>query len=219
MPVRPSPRRKKRSPALNPARILDAALAVIQEDGVAGFSTRKLGERLGCEAMSIYHHFPSKGHLLDGLVDRAIGSIEWPPKELPPLERVRRSAEAYRAMANRHAALYPFLAVHRLNTETGVRFIEEILSQVHAVVRDDEKAARHFRSIGYFLTGAGLDETSGYAKGPSAQEPVSNEFIARECPHLARAARYFQRGEWNRTFELGLDALMDALARDAPKRR
>jgi AcrR family transcriptional regulator len=59
--------------------VVAAALALVDADGLAGLSTRKLGERLGVEAMSIYHWFPSKQHLLDALVDHAIASI--------PLER------------------------------------------------------------------------------------------------------------------------------------
>jgi AcrR family transcriptional regulator len=192
-----------------------AASQLICKEGVAGLSTRKLGERLGVEAMSIYHHFPSKGHLLDALVDEAIASIEWPPADLPPLEQVRGLAHAFRAMAHRHAALFPYLAVHRLNTQTGVRFIERVLAQVRAVADDDARAARHFRGIGYFLIGAGLDETAGYAKGPSAMEPVEAAFISRECPHLAAAAPYFQRSHWDSTFHQGLEALLEALRDDA----
>jgi len=68
--------------------------------------------------------------------------------------------------------------------------------------------------IGYYLMGTGLDETSGYAKGPSAAEPVSDELIERECPLLARTARFFARAEWDRTFEVGLEALLTAIDKE-----
>jgi len=44
---------------------------------------------------------------------------------------------------------------------------------------------------------------------------VDNAFIARECPRLAASARWFRRAEWDRTFELGIEALLAAVARDA----
>ena len=69
-PVPPSPR-----PPLTRERILAAALAVIDRDGLAGFSIRGLGASLGCEPMSVYHYFPSKAHLLDALVDEALASV------------------------------------------------------------------------------------------------------------------------------------------------
>lgn len=209
--------RKPRSaaPSLSRERILAEAQALTAADGLAALSTRRLAQRLGVEAMSIYHHFPSKHHLLDAMVDEAVASLELPPPESPPLERLRRVSHAYRAMARRHAALYPLVAVHRLNTPTGVRFIESILTLVQAVVPDRERAARHFRTLGYYLMGAALDETAGYARGPSAAEPVDDEFIARECPRLAASARWFQPAQWDATFELGLEALLTAIERDS----
>lgn len=117
-------------------------------------------------------------------------------------------------LQHRFPALFPLVALHRLNTETGVRFIEGILRLVQGVIPDAGLAARHFRTIGYFLAGAAPDETSGYARGPSAAVPVSDEFILRECPHLVAASRYFKRDQWDRTFAMGVDAMPQALQRD-----
>ena len=214
-PRRPGPR--KRAP-LSRERIVRAAFDLAEREGLEALSMRKLGRELHCEAMSLYHFFPSKQHLVDALVDVAVDSVEMPPAGLPPVERLRRVCRAYRAMAHRYPRLYPVIAVHRLNTPTGVRFIERLLGLVRDATGDDDSAARYFRAIGYFLMGTGLDETSGYAKGPSAAEPASDEFIARECPLLARSARYFARAEWDRTFELGLEAMLSAVERAAKAR-
>ncbi|MBI5716802.1 MAG: TetR/AcrR family transcriptional regulator [Burkholderiales bacterium] len=203
-------------PGLSRERIVEAALALVADEGMAGLSYRKLGERLHCEAMSLYHHIPSKQHLLDAMVDQAVDSVAEAPAGLSPIERLRHLAHAYREMAHRNATLFPLIALHRLNTPAGVRFIERVLRAVHDVVRDEEKAARHFRAFGYYLMGAGLDETSGYAKGPTAAEPVDDAYIAAHCPHLVAAARFFGRDQWDATFELGVEALLAAMARDAP---
>jgi AcrR family transcriptional regulator len=220
----PNPRRPRARDAepLSRERILQAALELTEAEGLAALSTRKLGLALGCEAMSIYHHFPSKHHLLDAMVDAVIGSIAWPEPGLEPIEQLRAIMVAYRVMALRHPAMYPLVATHRLNTPTGVAFIERVLAAVQAVVPDPERAARHFRTLGYFLMGAGLDETSGYARGPSAAEPVSDAYIGEHCPRLAAAARYFRRDQWDATFAVGVDAMLDAVRRDAamlPQRR
>ena len=209
-------RRGAAAEPLSNERILDAALEVIGETGLAGFSMRRLGERVGREAMTLYHHFPSKQHLLDALVDRAIGSVEVPEPGPDGPARLRRVLASYRAMARRWPALFPLVAVHRLNTPAGVRYIESILRLIRSVDPDPEHAARTFRLMGYYLVGACLDETAGYARGPSAAEPVSDALIANECPLLAQSAPYFQQRHWNRTFELGVDLLMDALGRRVP---
>jgi len=204
-PVRARGRRRSKAP-LTKARIVAAALALIARDGLGRFSARRLGEALGVEAMSVYHHFPSKQHLLDALVDHAIADVEFLP-DGPPIERLRAVLYAYRAMAHRYPQLYPLVALHRLNTPTGVRFIERVLALVHEIVKDPEQCARQFRAVGYFLMGAALDETSGYARGPSAALPVDDAYIAAHCPHLAAAARYFRPAEWDATFAVGVEAL------------
>ena len=203
--------RKRAATGLSRERIVAAALRLIERDGLEAFSMRKLGEALGVEAMSLYHFFPSKQHLVDALVDDAIASIEFPPPRLEPIERMRRVMRAYRDMAHRYGRLYPVIAVHRLNTPTGVGFIEKVLGIAREIAGDDESAARSFRTLGYYLMGAALDETMGYSKGPSAAQPVDGAFIAEHCPQLARAAKYFQREHWDRTFEQGLDDMLAAL--------
>lgn len=216
-PAAPAASRRPVDEPLSRERIVAAALQEIEASSLAGFSTRKLGERLGVQAMSIYHHFPSKQHLLDALVDQAIAAVEVPQPTGEPAEdekRLRRCMHSYRTMAHRMPALFPLVAVHRLNTPTGVRFIESVLRLIRSMIDDDELAARHFRVMGYFLAGAELDETSGYARGPSAAEPVGNEFIARECPNLIAAAPFFDQRHWDATFELGLDAIFDKLRSD-----
>jgi AcrR family transcriptional regulator len=209
---------RKRAPPREPLsreRIVQAALEQVQEEGLAQLSTRRLGQRLGCEAMSIYHHFPSKAHLLDAMVDHAIASVELPRAGRDPVERLRALCRNYRTMAHRLPALFPLVAVHRLNTPTGVRFIDAVIALIQDIEPDPAAAARQFRAVGYYLIGACLDETSGYAMGPSAAEPVSDAYIAEHCPALTSAAPYFQRQHWDATFELGIDAMVTSFTREA----
>jgi AcrR family transcriptional regulator len=192
-------------------RIVAASLALIDRDGLGAFSVRGLGAALGCEPMSVYHYFPSKAHLLDALVDAALSRVLTVPPDEDPIERLRAMARSYRALAHRHPRLFPLIAVHRLNTLAGVRVIEEVLRLVHAAIPDDRLATQYFRVFSYYLVGAALDETAGYAKGPSAAEPASEAYIAENCPHLAAAARFHQPQWWESTFELGLASLLDSM--------
>lgn len=188
--------------------MLSAAHALIERDGLAAFSMRGLGARLGCEPMSVYHYFPSKAHLLDALVDRALAGVTVPPPGADPEDRLRQMCREYRAMARRQPKLYQLIALHRLNTPMGVRFIESVLTLIHALSPDPRFVAQSFRALGYYLTGAALDETAGYASGPSAVDAVSDDYIAQECPRLSAAAAYFKPEWWDSTFELGLETLL-----------
>ncbi len=103
--------------------------------------------------------------------------------------------------------------MHRLNTFAGVAFIDGIIGILREAGFSDRDAATHFRTIGYYLTGAALDETAGYAKGPSAAEPVSDETIAASFKNLAAAAPFFQPEHFQATFEAGLEMLLAEIER------
>jgi AcrR family transcriptional regulator len=200
--------------ALSRERIAAAAMALVDREGLAALSTRRLGRELGCEAMSIYHHFPGKAHLMDALIDLMLKEAHVPTAdEWDWLERLRRAAHGFRAMALMHPKFFPFFAVHRLNTPSGVAYLNGIIGILREAGFPDWDASAHFRQIGYYLTGAALDEVAGYAKGPSAAEPVPNETIAAEFRHLAAAAPYFQPQYFQVTFETGLEILLDGIAR------
>lgn len=44
-------------------------------DGLESMSNRWLAVELKCEAMLVYHHVPSKGHLLDSVADLLMGKL------------------------------------------------------------------------------------------------------------------------------------------------
>ena len=212
--------RAGRSLPLSRERIAATAMALVDREGLDALSTRRLGEELGCEAMSIYHHFPNKAHLMDALVDLLL--VEARVALLPEwdwLERLRRCAHGFRAMALKHPKFFPYFAVHRLNTPAGIAFIDGIIGILRHAGFSDRDAATHFRTLGYYLVGAALDETAGYAKGPSAAEPVSNETIATSFKSLAAAAPYFQPTHFLPTFETGLEMLLAGIARGHPANR
>jgi hypothetical protein len=83
-------------------------------------------------------------------------------------------------------------------------------------------AAVYFRELGYCLTGAALDaaldETAGYASGPSSAEPVPSETIAAQFKHLAAAAPYFQPAHFRATFETGFEILLAGIERSGLRR-
>lgn len=196
---------------LNRDSIESAALALIEAHGLEGFSTRKLGQKLGCEAMSIYYHFPSKAHLLDALVDRLLNEVPLPPPEYSPSQRIRHLAQAWRVMSRRYPRFYLWMALHRWNSESGVRFLAEVLGAFHAAGLESERVARGFRVLGYYLLGATLEETSGYAQGPSSLAPLREEEVQRRYPLVAEAAPYFSPEQFDDTFELGLALLIQGL--------
>jgi AcrR family transcriptional regulator len=206
-------KKKRARGRLSREMIEDAAFEVIESEGLAGFSTRKLAAALGCEAMSIYHHFPSVAHLHEALVDRLIGSLEMPDADLPWRQRMRIAMQDFRRIGREHPAFAPFFVTYRMNSPTCLTWLNGLLGLFEAGGFGPELSARLFRTAGYYMMGAILDETAGYAKCPSAVTTVSDEQLARDFPKVAAAGHYFGTAEFDKTFDLGLDMLLDEMER------
>jgi AcrR family transcriptional regulator len=208
---RPRAERRATRSVLTRERIEIEALALIDDHGIEAFSTRKLGERLGCEAMSIYHHFPSKAHILDALVDRVLGGMPIPDKTLSPATRLRHFADGWRRISLQHPRFYLWLSLHQWNSATGVRFMSEMLACFTDAGLSPEMSVRGFRILGYYVQGATLDESSGYAEGHSSLSPMPQDALEREYPQVANARQYSAPEHFDRTFDLGWEALVRAL--------
>ena len=78
-------------PKLDLDRIIEAAIGVADEEGLAPLSMRKVAERLGVGTMSLYTYVPGKAELLDLMVDASVGpstTVDGPWRER--LERIAR---------------------------------------------------------------------------------------------------------------------------------
>jgi AcrR family transcriptional regulator len=63
--------------------IVDAALEVLAEAGPEGLSMRRVAERLGTGAASLYWHVASKDELIELMIDRVISEIRLPEEPDP----------------------------------------------------------------------------------------------------------------------------------------
>lgn len=70
----PGPRRGPR-PGLDVDRIVAAAIALADADGLAALSMRRVAAELGVAAMTLYTHVPGKGELVDLMVDSVTGEL------------------------------------------------------------------------------------------------------------------------------------------------
>src|SRR5690606_38257905 len=60
-------------------RILHAALELVDREGVAALSMRRLAAALDVDPMAIYHHLDGKEAVIAGLVELAFGELRIPP--------------------------------------------------------------------------------------------------------------------------------------------
>src|SRR6184192_754654 len=83
-------------------RILHAALELADKGGIESLTMRKLGQKLGFEAMSLYNHVANKDDVIDGILDLVLAEGELPAPYGDWDTAVRESAISVHAALQRH---------------------------------------------------------------------------------------------------------------------
>src|SRR3984957_19734573 len=83
--------------------VLQAAVELADQDGLEGFSMRRLAQELGVVPMALYKHVANKDELLDGMVDIVFGEIETPAIAGDWRSAMRRRAISAREALKRHS--------------------------------------------------------------------------------------------------------------------
>ena len=99
-------------------RILSAAIAIADAEGIDALTMRRLGSAVGVEAMSLYHHVPGKDALLDGITDAALRDVALPPPSPEWRANIRTIARSTHAALLRH----PWAARQMLSRTIPARF-------------------------------------------------------------------------------------------------
>ncbi|MFO0616602.1 MAG: TetR family transcriptional regulator [Polyangiaceae bacterium] len=199
--------RTERRP-LSRERIAEEALAAIDEVGVDGLTMRGLGARLDVEAMALYHHFPSKGDLLDAVAEHLMGELRM-PRSGAPMDRIREGLRRYRGLAVKHPRAFALVTTRRLSTPRSLAVLEQILAPFADAGFDAKMSARLFRLGGYFAGGAGHAEIASRAAQPDPT-PIRLELAEPppELPNVARVAPHLRLSKLDDLFEFGLDQIM-----------
>jgi len=108
-------------------RILEAALALLDRDGLEALSMRKLGEALGVEAMSLYNHVPNKAALLDGIHERILTSVPASPATKDWRRFARHQARALHATLCAHPNAIALFATRPAATTASFARLEHYL--------------------------------------------------------------------------------------------
>lgn len=218
--------RKNPRGTLTADRIIGECLALLDQEGAAGLTFRRIGAKLDADPTAVYRHFRNKDELILALMDHMITQglegfaphDDWRETLKDLAWRTRR---VY--LAHPHAAVLGTIRVTRREGE--MRIVEIILSTLADAGFDDEEAARLYRVLDDLtLAFAGLDagfrvldaeqqakDEGAWSKEYAAADPATYPYIARSAGHLAAI-------DEDSTFGLALDLTIDAIAARAPSR-
>ncbi len=94
---------------LDRRRVLEAALEVIDRDGLDALTMRALAADLNVDPMTVHHHAKGKDSLLDGVAELLWEEIEHPGRSRDPKDVLRTLAHSTRALFHRHPEAAPLV--------------------------------------------------------------------------------------------------------------
>jgi AcrR family transcriptional regulator len=166
--------------------ILDQALALVDERGLAAMSMRAVAERVGLTSMALYPYVGGKDALLDGLVDllhQELGSaVGGGPGGEPAAHDWRRRlcalGRAVRQLAYAHPGAFPLL----LNRSAAGASASWLTAALRGILHDagvpGDRIPRLARMICAFLLGYATGEVTGGLPAALPGEVGEREFDA-----------------------------------------
>lgn len=202
--------------SLTRQRVLEAALQLIDREGLEGFSMRKLGAMLGVEAMSLYNHVESKQALFDGVIELLIVQDPSPkPPDATPREELWAFAHAFRDVLRAHPRVLPLVATSPLRTPATLVVLDRLLQTVQRAQITGVQAIYALQClvgfiIGHTLLGTGTPPVADQEPGPNGPT-VWQQFPAEQYPTLHALLPTIAQWNADREFDFGLQALFQSL--------
>jgi AcrR family transcriptional regulator len=213
----PAPRRRPgRQPRVSREQVLDAALAIADEDGLAAVTMANVGSRLDVQAMSLYRHIGNKEEMLDGLVDRVFAEIEVPRDADDWRAALRRRAVSAREALGRHPWAIGLMESRAQPGPMTLGHHDAMLAILFSAGFTGHEATRAYNLLDSFIYGFALQEASLPFSTPEEMADMSDRMLAAMTgtyPHLARVQRELVGTGfvYADEFEAGLDIILGAL--------
>ena len=219
MATRTDPHAAPRTP-LSRERVLQTAVGLADEVGIASLSMRRLAQELGVEAMSLYRHVRNKSDLVDGMVDLVFDEIGLPPRGGDWTAAMRQRAIAARAVLARHPWSIGLMESRSQPGPATLRHHDAVIGRLREAGFSIAMAAHAYSVLDSYIYGFAFQQASLPFKTPEEvvelAESIFRHFPPDAYPHLAELAvqHILQPGyDYADEFAFGLDLILDGLER------
>jgi len=154
---------------LNQDRIVRAALAIADAEGLDALTMRRLALELGAAPMAAYSHFRDKRELLTAVVDAVMAEVELPDVDGRWRKPIRRLAESFRRALLAHPAVAAVVNVYA----AGGPATSAVVDRAHGILRGagfaEEQAVVGVDTLYAFTLGAVSLEVARASADPAAR--------------------------------------------------
>ena len=160
--------------------ILDQALALVDERGLAAMSMRAVAERVGLTSMALYPYVGGKDALLDGLVDLLTLELGAEVDAAGPdwRYRLRALGRAVRRLAGKHPGAFPLLLNRPAAAASASWLTAALRGLLHEAGVPDDHVPRLARMSVAFLLGYATGEVTGGLPAAPQAAAADAEFEA-----------------------------------------
>lgn len=206
-------------PTLTRERVLQGAIALVDEIGIDAFTIRRLAAVLDVKPMTIYHHVSSKEKIIDGMVDIVFDEIELPATGVDWQTAIRGRCRSAREVLRRHRWAPPLMESRANPGPATLRHHDAVLGCLRRGGLSLPLTAHAYAIIDSFVYGFALEEA--YLPGGGGEEIVEMaqgmvEEVFADYRYLAEftTEHVLRPGySFGDSFDFGLDLILDGLAK------
>ncbi|MFC4119295.1 TetR/AcrR family transcriptional regulator [Nonomuraea zeae] len=202
-------------PRLSRERIVEAAVALLDAEGAAGFSMRALAARLRAGTMSLYEYVESKEDVLDLALDEVIGEIE-PAGPGPWREALVRQLIQNRDVMRRHPWVPALTATRPLLCPNALARPGLFYAVLAAAGLSGPLLVAAVGTLTSYVNGYVAAENTWWAtiRTPGADAEIRARVARHLDEHAADLSRLAQvdEGDFDTQFLLGLGLVLDGIA-------
>jgi TetR/AcrR family tetracycline transcriptional repressor len=199
---------------LNRERIIDAAVHIMDTEGLEAVSMRRVAREVGVEAMSLYNHVRDKDDLLQGVIEHVMGHFDLPdePTDGDWMGYGRQLAFGWRTLMRAHPSLIQLFAERKRAGASvdALRPMDAALLALRSAGLSEPDAVQAFHTIGSYIFGSVMMET-GQMFGEQQQAGDFPLLSAEELPSVAACLPYLSNCDFDEQFAFGLDLMLEGI--------
>ena len=195
-------------------------MGLADKEGLDSLTMRRLGQKLGVEAMSLYNHVANKDDLLDGMVDIAFSEIDLSSNGADWKAIMRRRAMSAREMLARHPWAVGLMESRATAGPANLRHHDSVIGSLRKGGFSIDMAAHAYSLMDSYIYGFALQQMNlpvgARKQAPEAAQTFLRRFRAEEYPYLAEMVteHAMKSGyDYGDEFEFGLDLILNGLER------